>query len=93
MVNNITKEVYEELMNTQSKKLEETFNMNNIPTAMRSQSHTNDQITLKISETELKLIQYLIKEMPPVEGDVEFEEFEDFIDLVIKVRTAQKGEF
>ena len=93
MVNNITKEVYEELMNTQSKKLEETFNMNNIPTAMRSQSHTNDQITLKISETELKLIQYLIKEMPPVEGDAEFEEFEDFIDLVIKVRTAQKGEF
>tara|TARA_R100001460_G_scaffold38844_1_gene73400 strand:+ start:889 stop:1170 length:282 start_codon:yes stop_codon:yes gene_type:complete len=93
MVNNITKEVYEELMNTQSKKLEETFNMNNIPTAMRSQSHTNDQITLKISETELKLIQYLIKEMPPVEGDVEFEEFENFIDLVIKVRTAQKGEF
>jgi len=93
MVNNITKKVYEELMNTQSKKLEETFNMNNIPTAMRSQSHTNDQITLKISETELKLIQYLIKEMPPVEGDVEFEEFENFIDLVIKVRTAQKGEF
>ena len=67
--------------------------MNNIPTAMRSQSHTNDQITLKISETELKLIQYLIKEMPPVEGDVEFEEFENYIDLVIKVRTAQKGEF
>jgi len=61
----------------------------NIP-KLREQIHTKDNVTIKLSEYELELIQYLLNESL-IENDALFDEFKEFIEIIVKVRKAQKG--